>query len=418
LFIILTWEVSKLILSISLIRFIVINWIPNNNKKGRKQKSKGGPQTNPLGMINSNSKQNNQRQKANQIVVQPSAIATKKAMKAPRINYNPNGSCRISHREYLFDITGTNAFASTKVSINAGLSDSFPWLSAIANRFESYLFHRLQFEFCTESPTNEVGTVLLTVDYDPLDPAPSSKTQALAYVDAVRSPPWSDCCFVASTRDLHKRTTYFTRSIVSDTTDLTTKDVGNLFVCTQGQANNRTLGEIWVSYEVELMTPQLIEVATLYQAVSTTPLAVSNPSQFQALFQSLPQEEYGTAAPGGWNNLGEFTFQAKGRFLLTLLTNIVNGDEDDIFVNVSTNLNMHFTNVSIVAETANDVSGNAGPSTPTEIQYSTIIDVIPGSNFRPFADVLISDTGVSATTGIFLISIPKDFVKLNDYIRT
>jgi len=416
LFIILTWEVSKLILSISLIRFIVINWIPNNNKKGRKQKSKGGPQTNPLGMINSNSKQNQSKQKANQIVLQPSAMSTKKAMKAPQINYKLDGSCRIRHREYLFDIIGSNAFTSNKVRINPGLSDSFPWLSAIANRYESYLFHRLQFEFCTESPTNEIGTVLLTVDYDPLDPAPSNKTQALAYVDAVRSPPWSDCCFTASVKDLHKRSSYFTRSLVSDTTDLTTKDTGNLFACTQGQGNNRTLGEIWVSYEIELMTPQLHEVATLYQAISTTAIAPLGSLQFVPIC-SFPTEETGTSAPGSWSNLlGEFTFQTKGRFLLILLGNIINGDTSDNFAATESDLNMNYSNVSVVVESASDESGNS--NFHTEIQYSAIIDVVPGAKFRPYADVFVNDTGASVTTGIFLITVPSDFKKLNDFIRT
>lgn len=363
-------------------------------------KSKIGPQINPIGMINSN-KNNNQRN-SNSVVMQPSAIAQKRKNNPPSIRYSPNGSCYIKHREYLYDVYGTTDFATNKTHINAGLYSSFPWLSAIANRFESYLFHTLKYEFCTESPTNEVGTVLLTVDFDPLDAAPVNKTQALAYAGAVRSPPWADCCYIASKKDLKKRTSYFTREKVSETADLTTKDVGNLYVCTQAQANNRVLGEIWVDYEVELMTPQIQElrVETLSLSQLRSPLPVA--TDFNVFGPSV--STIGQSLPGKWN-AGTFTFDRYARLLFVWSTNCSAGD---VYAQAMAVNHVGLTFLSNSEPSEGQPTFNWG-------LYNAIIEVKPGDSMRPTIQVTgsaWSSAGVTLSTGVFFISLDEDFSSL------
>ncbi len=170
-----------------------------------------------------------------------------------------DGRMRIRHREYLADVSGSVAFGATQYALNPGLVLSFPWLSTIAFQFESYLFRSLRFEFETQKSTSTSGTVILAVDYDASDPAPSNKTQVMSYNGAVRSAVWAECEFVASVKDLHKfgQQRYLRYGNLSANQDIKTYDVGNLWVCTQGCADTTAIGELYVSYEVELMTPQI-----------------------------------------------------------------------------------------------------------------------------------------------------------------
>lgn len=176
----------------------------------------------------------------------------------------PNGDCLIRHREYLQDITANGSgppttFSDTQVSINPGVSSSFPWLSAIAQRFESYQFKRLRFDYETEAPSSLGGTVILAVDYDASDPAPLSKQQALAFRNSVRAPAWKECSHDSSIEDLSKQKSYFVRSAAPPASaDIKLYDVGTLNVITQGVSTaSATCGELYVDYEVLLMTPVL-----------------------------------------------------------------------------------------------------------------------------------------------------------------
>jgi hypothetical protein len=156
------------------------------------------------------------------------------------------------------DVPGSVAFSATQNSINPGLPGLFPWLSGVAQRFESYVFEALKFDYETESATSATGTALLALDYDASDAAPTTKTQAMAYRSSVRSPAWSNCQLTSLKEDLAKQKSYFVRrGAVPANADVKLYDVGNLNVCTIGQANANTIGELYVEYRVRLMTPQL-----------------------------------------------------------------------------------------------------------------------------------------------------------------
>ncbi len=175
----------------------------------------------------------------------------------PKIQYLPKGDCKIHHREYVTDVSGSVAFAISSFRINPGLA-TFPWLRQIAPNWESYCFKRLKFVFETQSATSKTGTGILTVDYDSNDAAPTDKTQAMAYRGAVRGAPWQDFAFVAESEDLSKRSSYFVRSgNLAGNQDINLYDVGQLNVCTQGQADGSLIGELYVEYDIHLMTPQL-----------------------------------------------------------------------------------------------------------------------------------------------------------------
>lgn len=196
----------------------------------------------------------------------PVAVGRVKHASKPVFRGLPNGDIIVSHREFIQDIAGSVGFGTTTLRINPGIAATFPWLSVIAQRYESYLFEDLVFEFETQAPTSATGTVLITLDYDASEAAPTDKTSALAYRSSVRSPPWADCTHISLLEDLNKQRSYFVRdSALGSNQDIKLYDVATGYVSTQGQASTAAVGELYVRYKVRLMTPQLgASAATAY----------------------------------------------------------------------------------------------------------------------------------------------------------
>ncbi len=137
----------------------------------------------------------------------------------------------VCHSEYIADITGsTSSFAvANSFSINPGNPLCFPWLSNIAQKYESYNFKSLVFRFETESATSQTGYVALIPDYNASDPAPSSKVDALQYESAIKCAPWESAACASMMQNLHKRKSYFVRnSAIASGENIDLYDVGYL----------------------------------------------------------------------------------------------------------------------------------------------------------------------------------------------
>jgi len=219
----------------------------NSRNKENKNKPKGSKQ----GVLSRNNGTSTMRSAS-------VATAMVRTMPSARIS-NGRDSTRIVHREYLTDIYSYATFGIDKTySINPGSRVCFPWLSAIAARYESYRFNRLAFCYETTSATSVAGSVILAVDYDASDPAPLSKSVMLSYKDAVRASPWEMVKFKCDISDLTKRHTYYTRvAAVPSGTDPKLYDLGILYVGSAGGAGGTVIGELYVEYDVVLMTPQI-----------------------------------------------------------------------------------------------------------------------------------------------------------------
>jgi len=212
---------------------------------------------------NQNKKATPKGKKKNQNGVSYAPLAITRSMKTgvPSVAgsaYTSDGRVRIRHREYIGDVLGSVAFSATAYAINPGLTSSFTWLAPIATQFESYLFRSLKYEFETQKSASTSGTVMLAVDYDASDAVPASKQQLMSYHDSVRSAVWNECCFTGDVRDLQKFgiQRYIRGGALAANLDVKTFDVGNFIVATQGCADATAIGELYVSYDIELITPQ------------------------------------------------------------------------------------------------------------------------------------------------------------------
>jgi hypothetical protein len=228
--------------------------------------------------------------------------------------YAGDGRVRVRHREYVADVsTSGTTFEVTSFSLNPGLSASFPWLSCLAQLYESYVFHDLRIIYETQKSASTDGTVMLAVDFDATDVDPANKQQLMSYHNAVRSAVWQECMFVCSREDLKKLPQRYVRmGDLAANQDVKTYDVGNLFAAVQGLSSSG-IGELYVEYDVELITPQLDPNARLDAlcAVITGAGSVSK----SAPFGSAATKEGGLAVSAVSSTL---TFSRVGQYLVTL----------------------------------------------------------------------------------------------------
>lgn len=198
--------------------------------------------------------------------IAPAANGAMVRTTVPSVRNRVNG-VRVCHREFLTNVVAPETDLTSQFNlafsgrINPGNARVFPWLATIASRFESYLFRTLRFIYEMQSSTSNSGTVMIVIDYDTVDPPPASKEQMMSYVGATRSPPWFACVFNSAPGDLRKAKTYYVNATEENPpgTDPKTYFVGNVYCATEAGnlAAAQSWGELYVEYEVDLLTPVL-----------------------------------------------------------------------------------------------------------------------------------------------------------------
>jgi hypothetical protein len=211
----------------------------------------------------------------------PAAIGTLQGASRPMMSSMVRSGdlrVRVRHREYITDITGSVLFAVAQYSINPGLALLFPWLSRLAVLFESYLFHALKFQFRTEAPSSQAGKIMLAADWDALDAAPSTKTGMMQERTKADAPVWSNLDLVCDLADLRKFGVqrFIRQGSAPTASDLKTYDVGVFNIASQGVTTAPVIGELWVEYDLELITPNTAPEPASAKIVSGS--AVSNAS--------------------------------------------------------------------------------------------------------------------------------------------
>jgi len=215
-------------------------------------------------------------------------------MSPPMItNSISNGAVIIRHREYLRDIFNSTNFSAIEFDLNPGLTASFPWLSQIAASFAQYRFRGLVFEFKTtssdtvlsSSASTSLGTVVLATQYNALDSPFTNKFEMENWEYSVSTKPSLSVLHpVECAKSQTPVSLLWTRTGVKEG-DERLYDLGNFVIATvgmQGTAGTSSIGELWVSYEIELYKPQFVEDVTTQSSYYTT-------TQFE--------DQFGTAKP-------------------------------------------------------------------------------------------------------------------------
>lgn len=194
------------------------------------------------------------RQPANQLAA---AYAKGQQTRNPRITSSAV-STRIIHREMVMKVAMTVNFTVSKISINPGLAQSFPWLSRQAVSWETYRFNSLRYCYYTRVGSATGGSVILAPDYDAKDSNPASEMDASSYVGCAEDVSWKDITCTLRSEGMHALgpKKYTRQGSVQANEDIKTYDVGSLFVCTlDGVAG--PAGNLWVEYDITLTNPQI-----------------------------------------------------------------------------------------------------------------------------------------------------------------
>jgi hypothetical protein len=200
---------------------------------------------------------------------------------------------RIRHREYIKDIQSSIDFQYQTFPINPGQSSLFPWLSAVAQNFEEYKIHGMIVYLNTlsgvavASTNTALGLWGAVTQYDPTEPDFINKQQAENYVGCQTTVPSCSLIHgiecVPNSNILNKM--FVRTGAIPDSEDLKFYDWGKLEIFTQGSQNVNTIGEMWVSYDIEFTKPRLPtgganDVYTdryyVTNALSAAPLGVSS----------------------------------------------------------------------------------------------------------------------------------------------
>jgi hypothetical protein len=197
-----------------------------------------------------------------------------------------HGTITFSHREYITDISSTTGFTNQAFPINPGNSTLFPWLSTIAKNFEQYEFLGLIFEFKSTSASavgsvnTGLGTVIMATDYDVLDsPYADKRAMEVSEFATSAAPCSSQVHPIECDPKQNVMKQLFIQggnSVNAYPDDPRFSALGNFQIATAGMQATSTIGELWVSYHIKLLKPQLEQSQTgsttsLHVGVTTVP---------------------------------------------------------------------------------------------------------------------------------------------------
>lgn len=179
--------------------------------------------------------------------------------------HTTNQTVVVRHREFIAQIKGSQNFSvQATYQLNPGLINTFPWLSGIANNFQEYtikgmVFHYVPTSGNAVSATNgALGSVMIQTTYRSTDSAPSNKVEMLNEYWACESVPSETFChpIECDPKENPFNVQYIRTQGVPTGDSQLMYDLGTTYVATSGQqADNFTLGDLWVTYEVELRKP-------------------------------------------------------------------------------------------------------------------------------------------------------------------
>jgi len=264
----------------------------------------------------------------------PAAVGRSNRMSSPAVSSlsSSDGRIRVSHREYIGEVTGQASFTAVSYAVNPGLSAVFAWLSNLAQNYESYLALALSFEFETQCSTSTAGSIQMAMDYDAADSAPATKQALMSYHNAVRAPVWGECRFICDSQDLRKfgSQRFIRTAALAANQDIKTYDIGNLIVATSG-GSGTVVGELYVRYSFELMTPQ---TGVVSGSASITKLVGQGSITKAAVFGTAPTITLGTilAASSATNTL---VFSTEGLYRV-LVSVVGTGIQDAILTGTAT----------------------------------------------------------------------------------
>lgn len=177
---------------------------------------------------------------------------------------------RVIHREFVKDIVVPmvpGAFNNDTFVINPSNVELFPWLSSLSKQYQQYNIRGMIVEFKSMSSdyaaSGPLGTVAIATNYNVNDtPFPNKIALENSEFAVSCKPSMSLMHAIECDPEFSGRKYYYVRDPATEgsaTSDARLFDVGLLQVATVGLPGGpgSTLGEMWVSYDIEFTKPVL-----------------------------------------------------------------------------------------------------------------------------------------------------------------
>jgi hypothetical protein len=187
------------------------------------------------------------------------------AQNIPTFSPSEHGS-RVRHREFISNVIvpdDPGLFNNSIYRLGVDNVNLFPWLSRLAARYQKYKVHGMVFYYkSTSTDYNNSGMVGIAVNYNAAEEGYQNSDQLLNSMFAVASKP-SDSFAAPVECDPGQMPEggYYVRHEASlgvgSTTDLRLSSIGSLNLVTEGLTlpTNTVIGQLWCTYDVELLFP-------------------------------------------------------------------------------------------------------------------------------------------------------------------
>lgn len=179
--------------------------------------------------------------------------------------HNNNQSVVVRHKEFVTEVRGAQAFTVRQsFDINPGVVGTFPWLAGIASRFQEYRIRGMVWHYVPTSgnavaSTNAaLGTVMLQTSYRSNDSPPANKIELLNEYWSSEAVPSEAFChpIECDPKENPFNVQYIRSGAVPDGDSELMYDLGVTHLCVSGQqVDDTVLGDLWVTYEIELKKP-------------------------------------------------------------------------------------------------------------------------------------------------------------------
>lgn len=201
-----------------------------------------------------------------------SMVSSMKASGSIPLMHKNDQSVIVRHKEFIGEIKSSTAYAvQYSLELNPGVSGTFPWLSNIARNYQEYRFKGVIFHYiptsgsAVASTNNALGSVMMQTSYRATDTPPDSKRELLNEYWSTETAPFETCCHPIECNPSENpfNIQYVRQVAVPEGDNLLMYDLGVTHIATSGQqADNVVLGDLWVTYEVELKKPILFSNVT------------------------------------------------------------------------------------------------------------------------------------------------------------
>jgi len=233
----------------------------------------------------------------------------------------------VRHKEYLGEVFGSENFrVNQSFELNPGNSSTFPWLSGVAAHFQEYKIRGLVFHYvptsgsAVSSLNAALGSVMLQTSYRSTDTQPTSKVEILNEYcsnESVPSEPFAhpvEC----DPRENPFNVQYVRTGAVPTGDSKLLYDLGITHIAVSGQQiTDKALGDLWITYEIELKKP-ILESNVTSQVLSRQLEFLTGPFTGSTLFSSIPTSVRGSLEITTSGNTVTFPKGAIGFYMVTM----------------------------------------------------------------------------------------------------